>query len=75
MSPEQILAEVEVLDDAYDAAFPTLSALADRYGDPHGAQFFRQRDLVSHYRRLYAAEHRVSVYDVTDERQSGSRRY
>ena len=75
MSHEQILTEVEALDDAYYASFPSLPALAERYGDIHGGRFYRQRDLFSHYRRLYAAEYGVSVYDVTDERQSGSRRY
>ncbi len=74
MAPGEILAETEALDEAYYAAFPTLPELAARYGDPKGGRFYRQRDLFAHYRRLYAAEHGVSVYDVTDERQSGSRR-
>ncbi len=75
MEPGELIAEIEALDDRYYAAFPTLPALAQRYGDPAGTRFYRQRDLFHHYRRLYAAEHGVSVYDVTDERQSGSRRY
>ena len=28
-----------------------------------------------HYRTQYAQEHDIQVYDVTNERQSGSRRY
>ncbi len=75
MSPVEIIAETEALDDAYYRAFPTLPELADRYGDPEGRQFYRQRDLFYHYRRLFAEEYHVSVYDVADERQSGSRRY
>ncbi|MBQ6544952.1 MAG: hypothetical protein IJL72_04365 [Lachnospiraceae bacterium] len=75
MRPEEILSEIEALDDAYYAAFPTLPELAERYGDPDGKRFFRQRDLFYHYRRLYVKEEGISVYDVTDERQSGSRRY
>lgn len=70
-----ILNEVEALDDAYYAAFPPFFELAARYGDPNGERMYRQRDLFAHYRRLYAEEFGVSVYDVTDERQSGSRRY
>lgn len=75
MSPGEILAETEALDEAYYAAFPSLPELAERYGDAESGRFYRQRDLFAHYRRLFAAEHPVSVYDVTDERQSGSRRY
>lgn len=75
MSPGEIIAETEALDDEYYRAFPTLPALADRYGDPEGRQFYRQRDLFYHYRRLFAKEHSVAVYDVADERRSGSRRY
>ena len=75
MDPGAIVAEIEALDEAYYAAFPPFSALAARCGDPAGKRFYRFRDLFSHYRSLYAAEHAVAVYDVTDERQSGSRRY
>ena len=70
-----ILDEVEALDDAYYAAFPPFFELAARYGDPNGERLYRQRDLFAYYRRLYAKGSGVSVYDVTDERQSGSRRY
>ena len=69
-----LLAEAEALDDAYYAAFPSFPELAERYGDPESLLLYRQRDLFAHYRRLYAEEFGVSVYDVTDERQTGSRR-
>ena len=75
MDPGEILREVEALDERYYAAFPAFPELAARYGDPSGTRFYRQRDLFHRYRCMYAAEHGVSVYDVTDERQSGSRRY
>lgn len=69
-----LIAEAEALDEQYYAAFPGLPELAARYGDAESLLLFRQRDLFAHYRRLYAAEYGVSVYDVTDERQTGSRR-
>lgn len=75
LSPGEIISEAEALDDRYYSAFPTLPELAERYGDPDGRRFYRQRDLFYHYRRLFAKEYRISVYDVTDERQTGSRRY
>jgi len=75
MSPADVVAETEALDDAYYAAFPSFEELAERYGESSGSRFYRQRDLFYHYRRLYAEEFNVRVYDVTDERQSGSRRY
>ena len=33
------------------------------------------QNLFAHYRRLYARETGAAPYDVTDERQTGSRRY
>lgn len=72
---DEVIKEIETLDDAYYAAFPTIEELADEYGDPDGERLFRQRDLFAKYRKLYAAEHGVAVYDVTDERFCGSRRY
>ena len=75
MDPGAVISEIETLDEAYYAAFPAFPALAARFGDPKGERFYRYRDLFSRYRSLYAAEHAVAVYDVTDERQSGSRRY
>lgn len=73
--PDALIAELETLDDQYYASFPPFQALAERYGDPNGTRFFRLRDLFARYRLRFAAEEGVSVYDVTDERFSGSRRY
>lgn len=75
MEPEEIVAEAEELDDNYYAAFPGFYELAERYGDPAGDRLFSQRDIFHYYRRLYAADTGLKVYDVTDERQTGSRRY
>lgn len=71
----QALRETEALDERYYAAFPRFDALAEAYGDPGGDKLYRFRDLFHHYRRLYARAHDIRVCDVTDERQSGSRRY
>ncbi|MCR5808912.1 MAG: hypothetical protein K6G56_05060 [Clostridiales bacterium] len=70
-----VISEIEALDDAYYAAFPELEELADTYGDPESDRLFRQRDLFAGYRKMYMEEHGISVYDVTDERFCGSRRY
>ena len=75
MEPQALIRELEELDEAYYAAFPSLEELAARYGDPEGQLLYRQRDLFYHYRRQYAREFDLRVYDVSDERQSGSRRY
>lgn len=69
-----IIAELERLDEAYYGAFPSLPELAEMYGDRESDKLYRQRDLFYHYRQCYAKEHDLRVYDVTDERQSGSRR-
>ena len=70
-----VVEEIESLDEAYYAAFPAFSVLADLYGDRAGEKLYRVDDLYRHFRQLYASEHSVKVYDVTDERLSGSRRY
>ena len=70
-----IISEVEALDEAYYAAFPSFRELLARYGDGKGDRLYSRRDLFLRCRRQYAREHGIQVYDVTDERQSGSRRY
>ena len=75
MSVSEIIAEIETLDDEYYQAFPSFSELAKMYGNVNSDKLYRQRDLFYHYRQLYAEEHVIKEYDVTDERQSGSRRY
>ena len=69
-----VVHEIERLDEEYYAAFPDFKELANTYGEKNGDKMYRIRDLYHHYRMKYAEEHGVSVYDVTDERQSGSRR-
>lgn len=72
---EEIIAEVEALDEAYYGAFPAFEDLLAQYGDREGKRLYSRRDLFHRCRRQYAKDHGVRVYDVTDERQSGSRRY
>ncbi len=69
-----IIREIEALDETYYASFPSFQELAKLYGDPNGEKLYRIRDLFYHYRAQYARDHDIRVYDVTDERQSGSRR-
>lgn len=70
-----VIKEIETLDEEYYSAFPKFEELAKEYGDFEGEKMYRVRDLYHHYRSLYAADHKMQIYDVTDERQSGSRRY
>ena len=71
----EIIAETEALDDAYYAAFPSFKELLRRYGDKEGDRLYSRRDLFRRCRKQYEAEYGVRVYDVTDERYTGSRRY
>lgn len=66
---------LERLDDTYYAAIPTLSELANLYGDPAGECFYSERDLFLNYQRRYIAEHGLKLHDVNDERQCFSRRF
>ncbi len=70
-----VVEEIEALDEAYYAAFPVFRDLAKEYGNPKSDLLYSIRDLYHFYRRSYAKEHGVHVYDVTDERRNGSRRY
>lgn len=72
---ERIIAEAERLDDEYYAAFPSFGELAQLYGEKDGERMFSYRDLFHFYRKRYALEHGIKVYDVTDERYTGSRRF
>ncbi len=70
-----VVRDIERLDEEYYAAFPDFKTLAEMYGDKNGDKIYGIRDLYARYRAQYAKEHGVRVYDVTDERYSGSRRY
>ena len=70
-----IIREIEELDENYYSSFPSFQELAKIYGDPNSEKLYRIRDLYYHYRTQYAQDHDIQVYDVTDERQSGSRRF
>ena len=70
-----VIREIEALDENYYSSFPDFQELAAAYGNPNGEKLYRIRDLYYHYRTQYAQDHDIHVYDVTDERRSGSRRY
>ena len=70
-----ILAGAEALDEAYYAPFPPIEELMRLYGDPTGDAFFGARDLAARYQKRWLREHGLQPYDVTDERQTGSRRF
>ena len=75
MRAEEIIQEIEELDEWYYGSFPDFLDLARMYGDLQSGRMYRFRDLFYHYRKLYEKDHGIQAYDVTDERQSGSRRY
>ncbi|MBR6425879.1 MAG: hypothetical protein IKS29_07995 [Oscillospiraceae bacterium] len=72
---DAVISHAEALDEAYYAAIPSLEELTGHYGNPDGQGFFQQRDLFHFYQRRFLQETGRSLYDVTDERQTGSRRY
>lgn len=60
--------------DRFAARPGELSLLLDSAAAAVG-RFYSQRELYRRYQKQYIAAHRLSLYDVTDERQCGSRRY
>lgn len=75
MEFEQVIRYVEQLDEAYYSALPTFGELCQQYGDSTGTHFYGKRDLLYHYQKRFIAENHLSLYNVTDERFCGSRRY
>ena len=71
----EILSWAEALDETYYASIPPLEELLRLYGDPNGDLFFGARDLAARYQKRWLYDHGLHPYDVTDERQSGSRRF
>ena len=71
----EILAGAEALDEAYYAPIPPSEELLRLYGDPSGACFYSARDLAARYQKRWLREQGLTPYDVTDERQTGSRRF
>ena len=72
---DSVIRRVEALDDRYYSALPSFKSLCEMYGNPDGDCFYGKRDLFRSYQRRYIAEHGLDLYDVTDERFCGSRRY
>ena len=68
------IAAAEALDDAYYAPLPTIRELLERYGDAKGTAFYSARDLAAKLQKRWLRENDLQPYDVTDERQTGSRR-
>ena len=69
------IAAAEALDEAYYAPLPTIKELLECYGDTQGTTFYSARDLAAKLQKRWLREHHLRPYDVTDERQTGSRRY
>lgn len=74
-NPADTIAALEELDEAYYQVVPTVEELSARYGDRQGEYLYSQRDLYQKWQKRFLSETGIPLYDVTDERQSGSRRY
>ncbi len=66
---------LESLDDEYYHVIPSLSILAQQYGDADSEKIFDQRDLYLYYQSKYIQEKKLKVYNINDERQCHSRRF
>lgn len=73
--PSILIREAESLDDTYYSAFPSIQALAKEYGDSTNTCWYSLRDMKWHWRQRYLKVHPLNLYDICDERQTGSRRY
>lgn len=75
MGFEKLIRFAEQLDEEYYGLFPAFKELAEEFGNRDGDRLFSYRDLFSRYRRMYSGLNGLDCYDVTNERQTGSRRY
>ena len=67
MNAVEIIAYLEELDDRFLIQMPTISELAERYGDPENDQLFRFRDLLLKWQQCYIADAGNTIYDMHDE--------
>lgn len=72
---DQTIRYLESLDDAWYNALPALPELLEMYAEPGSDALYSFRDLCMHCARKYFLDHPAQVHDITDERQSFSRRY
>lgn len=75
MGFDALIAHVEELDDTFYSTTPSFMELVEKYGNSNSTLFYSQRDIYNHYQKRYIKEHGLEIYDVTDERYTGSRRY
>ena len=72
---EAVIKYVEQLDEAYYKTVPGFFELLARYADASGRKLYGKRDIYQHCQKFYLRENKIDIYDVTDERYCGSRRY
>lgn len=75
MDVAAVIARCEELDEAYYGLLPPSQELLRLYGDSKGERLFGARDLLACYQKQWLKDHGYHPYDVTDERQCGSRRF
>ena len=75
MGFEKVIKYVESLDEQYYNTIPKFTDLLKQYGDPNGQRLYSKRDIFQHYQKKYLSDNNIDIYDATDERQCGSRRF
>lgn len=72
---EDSLRSLEKLDEDYYDKIPNFQNLLERYALPEDRHLYSKKDLYLLYQKRYMKDACINVFDVTDERFSGSFRY
>jgi hypothetical protein len=68
MTCDEIVSYVEKLDNDFYSTIPSINELALLYGEKKNTKLYRLRDLFWKWQKRYIEDHKVNIYDVTDER-------
>ena len=72
---EETVKELEELDNKYYEIIPSFPKLLEIYADENDHHLYSKKDLYLVYRNRYIKENHIQIYEVNDERYSGSIRY
>lgn len=75
MSCEEIIDYLLDIDNRYYSELPDISVLAKQYGDISNTKLYRQRDLWWKWSQAYIRDNKLTLHDITDQRNCGAIRY
>ena len=72
---DEVIKELEELDNKYYKVIPSFPKLLEMYANENDHHLYSKKDLYHLYRSRFIKENNIQIYEVNDERFSGSIRY